>query len=587
MVSSQENYVFGHGATLPLPLTLDRVMEEQSLTSTLPLFRLPIELFHHVTRYLSRSDLQSLALVDRDSNQLARTCLFSSIKLDYGDSSMQLLESIRRQWSSSVDPYAPKLGSCIRRLTVTTNLSFATSRDGTDLQVLMRLSEDVRHDHLLRAEQAQRRYFILICEVIRDALPNLQILDWDTIHPMTPAMLRCIAASPIKHLRFNRVQITEEFLVESTWKHRWELETLVINVSWLYSERIPGDTAPLVRSLIQQASPTLRQLVWKGEVNPAGTYIHSFPSPIYFPYLRRVVLDTVRACDSSVLTSLLGPAGTVRSLFIDSASHINSEFLRTCGTINSLESFCWINHLISSYNDILVFLGQNSHIQHLDTVYSLPSPIIKSLLDLVHQGFYQLTSLHLTWEGTVIPTESLMHIGTINTLRHLWISAGTQCGWRYDWEINHDDVQDAFKTLSLLETLAFSRDSYRCDGHPLLDPSVYGYFSNKILPGGIVFSDYLSNDELDEFRGEGVDFDEALLLRNKMMALIWERCHQSRMVGVASMYFQTFPRLNWCYVGQLAVATELQGAPVLKTKARDEYLVSLKRKWGICDDLAL
>jgi len=54
---------------LPSPLTLDRVMEGESMASSAPLFRLPYEILQIIMQQLEDSDLKHLAFVSSDCRQ--------------------------------------------------------------------------------------------------------------------------------------------------------------------------------------------------------------------------------------------------------------------------------------------------------------------------------------------------------------------------------------------------------------------------------------------------------------------------------------------------------------------------------------
>lgn len=66
------------------PLSFDRVHPGHRTTSNFPLFtKLPVELFPHVTRYLTRTDLDALAGVDRDCRLLAGLGRFKDVRINF------------------------------------------------------------------------------------------------------------------------------------------------------------------------------------------------------------------------------------------------------------------------------------------------------------------------------------------------------------------------------------------------------------------------------------------------------------------------------------------------------------------------
>jgi hypothetical protein len=76
---------YGKDVVPPLPLWVDRVMENRPLKSTAPLLRLPYEVLGNILSNVDPDSLGDLALVNRDCRQLARSRQFSSICFDYSD----------------------------------------------------------------------------------------------------------------------------------------------------------------------------------------------------------------------------------------------------------------------------------------------------------------------------------------------------------------------------------------------------------------------------------------------------------------------------------------------------------------------
>src|SRR5437016_121963 len=75
----------------PPPLAFDRVMEGRAPTSDSALFKLPVEILGHILEFVDPSSLSSLALVNRDCRQLARSRQFAAVHLDYSPSSVALI----------------------------------------------------------------------------------------------------------------------------------------------------------------------------------------------------------------------------------------------------------------------------------------------------------------------------------------------------------------------------------------------------------------------------------------------------------------------------------------------------------------
>jgi len=109
----------------PLPLTLDRVMENRPFRSDSPLFSLPIEILTLIFEYIDDASLPTLAFVNDDFHNVARSRQFSSVHLNYSKSAEALvnyllLETYDRLKNNG-PPSSSSLGACIRRLTVSTS----------------------------------------------------------------------------------------------------------------------------------------------------------------------------------------------------------------------------------------------------------------------------------------------------------------------------------------------------------------------------------------------------------------------------------------------------------------------------------
>ncbi|KAJ3994929.1 hypothetical protein F5050DRAFT_389038 [Lentinula boryana] len=99
------------------PLTFDRANRGRPIKSSFPLFRLPIEVLQDVAPHIPCLDLETLALVDGDSRQLARSVQFSNVRLTLNDASLSLLETLLAKSQARYD-LLQALGPCIRHLTI-------------------------------------------------------------------------------------------------------------------------------------------------------------------------------------------------------------------------------------------------------------------------------------------------------------------------------------------------------------------------------------------------------------------------------------------------------------------------------------
>ncbi|KAJ3479726.1 hypothetical protein NLJ89_g12316 [Agrocybe chaxingu] len=76
------------------PLSFSTVYPSYTTTSSFPLFALPPDIWPLVMRYLSTTDLRSLARVDRDCRKLAGLVLWRDLKADFGRGSYGVLGSL-------------------------------------------------------------------------------------------------------------------------------------------------------------------------------------------------------------------------------------------------------------------------------------------------------------------------------------------------------------------------------------------------------------------------------------------------------------------------------------------------------------
>lgn len=213
---------YGKEVDLPLPLTFKQVNEERLPTSKILLFRLPYEIISIVFSHIDNSSLASLAQVDRDCRQLARSHQFSNIVLDYSDNSFQLLqtllkEAIRRCQNKRLTTQ-PSIGACVRRITVSTNPEWLTQHHKIEESVGFNLSdEEVK---MMRFKDAATSYYDGYLKAIKTllespfALPHLELLHWRDGALLSLDFFNCFAKSKVQHLKLHRLQISEEFELE-------------------------------------------------------------------------------------------------------------------------------------------------------------------------------------------------------------------------------------------------------------------------------------------------------------------------------------------------------------------------------------
>lgn len=173
---------YGKADAPTTPLSFDRIVEGQPPSSQALLFQLPYEILSEIIQHVDRPSLASLALVNRDCRQLARSSQFSNIVLDYGNNRKRLLtllvqESEERRVSTNrgLTPL-PYLGACIRRATVKPAARKEQENQGfnTCLYGLRQEPDDSLAQH-------NKKYFQMLEAVLFDSkvLPHLELLLWE------------------------------------------------------------------------------------------------------------------------------------------------------------------------------------------------------------------------------------------------------------------------------------------------------------------------------------------------------------------------------------------------------------------------
>jgi len=535
-------------------MSFDRVHFRYVATSKFLVFRFPIELFAQIFRYIGRDDLRALGLVDRDCRRLAALYQFKDIKIHFVPEHLLKLSGLPVR-----APPASFIPQCVRRVTVASEVP--------DYSTALSEYAGLAIEEL---DPPLTCYLKFASDLIKSSFPNLHVLEWDVPAFVCPNIILSILSSPAKHLRLSRLMFKADIQVSLPTRPP-VLETLSLyDISW-----IPGNfhhrPIQFFDALFRSAALTLRQLIWAGQLSHSEIkFGENMPS---FSSLRSISLDSVCVNSSHILRHLLGPSTRVETMSMDSRTAFTREFYRTRGLIPSLTCFCWLNHeetlsLDSEEHGVLFFLRQNPQLEKIHVADPLDAMAIETLiLPLLQSNFDSLTSIHLIWAASTISGPSLEVLGSISTLRQLWLSAGNQDS-RNTWEIDHQAILAYLEPLQQLETLAFSRDTYKIDAD-LHAPELCDYYASKALPAGLNMSTYLSPTELISYEGnKQADCEHK---NGAMRTVVWERWHAERMLERAHEYANTFPALRWCFFGQLAMsANRLRGFSLVHSPVQRE-----------------
>ncbi|RYP05336.1 hypothetical protein DL764_003881 [Monosporascus ibericus] len=618
--SGIQNDQFGKERNARLPLLLDRVMEGRPHKSESRLLQLPAELLGDIADLLAndKRTLASLALVNSDCRQLARSCQFAEFCFDYSPQAIGLLhkllnECLERQNSSR----SPTIGSCIRRVIIAADVQWMARRNEKLYESIWgeTSSQFTREERELLREEGSKQYEAYrnyVLQVISGAMPNLEYVGWYDRYLVYEDFFALLSRSSAQHLILHRVPLNQPYILEPpVTPATWPLRSLSLNVREAFRFEDDAQTAPeeplmggqsqdtprsmslFYATLFQRCAPTLEFLKWSDLSPGLGETHFSFgDTRISFPRLRTADLLYQSKLDKTVFASFLD--APLRHLCLPNHFDVDQlmEPLATCGTLHHLETLLF-PQINSGENASLLqpFLARHPHINKLTMGESgeargddqfLSSQIIPLLRP---DTFGNLRSLSLAFgdgsysaergpRSTTIPESSLEAIGKLVSLEQLCLSAGIRTGWRTQWLINHDILRKYLVGLTKLKKLAFSRDTYSPNPIFAMLDEVDGYYSMRNV-GREQKAAARARPELDDSH-DGLAGDE-----------IWERAHRNLMLDEADKYAALLPDLEWILCGQrpMGVRRSLGGGGPARafplTKERDECYTFLQRTFGI------
>lgn len=555
---------FGKELVPPLPLLFDRVSEGKEPVSGSKLFRLPLELLALVVQNIPEASLASLALVNTDCRQLARARQFRSLRLDYSDSTLAIIQKLQEEAAERSNHLGltrkPALGPCIRRLTVATHPGWVNYRHDIELsESFTALPKTERSKRFTIAHNAFFGSYIPSIQDLladRSVLPHLELLDWEENIALQPLFYDAIANSTIQHLKLYRVRVDKVFTVSpplSRLSGSWPLRSLHLEIVPAMSN-LDLDVSGLCTSILQVCAPNLQSLTWANcGLKPLHT--DGLDSSTRFPSLRHLRIAYQILTNNCLLQSFVHDELSSLDMDINRSSAC-TEFFDRRGRVPALKIFVWSSsHLPESQS--LAFLEANHQIIKLSMPRAASATLLEDrILPLLAQSFSNLTSLSLVWDSLKIPDQAMEHISQIATLEQLHLSAGYQSGWRHDWLIDHQIMRKYLRNLPMLGKIAFSRDSYS-NG---FTASCERYYVN----GWRRFGDIRDENHAKES---------------------FEEDHRQRIVQVADGYVEEMPQLKWLYFGQIPMAVEHCSESKRKTarpltNERDDCWTLLREMFG-------
>ena len=526
---------YGKELVPPLPLLFDRVSEGRKPVSGTKLLNFPLEVLTLVVQNLPETSLASLALVNSDCRQLARSRQFASLHFDYSDRTLAIIDKLREEATDRSNlgglTGKPALGPCIRRLTVSTHRGWIKYRHNVDLsESFNALPRRERSKRLVTAYHALfGTYYTSIQDLLsnRTVLPHVELLDWEDMITLQPSFFDAIAQSTIQHLKIYHTRVDKLFTIDmpqSQPSRSWPLRSLYLEVLPAMSN-LKLDVSCVCTSILQACAPTLQSLTWDTcSRNPIHTDGLD-PGP-RFPSLRHLRLAFLNLADVCYLRELVHDE--LNSLDVDmNRSSASSEFFNGRGQVPALKILVW-NWSTLPESQSLAFLEANPQISKLSIPKAAPATLLQDrILPLLAQSFSNLTSLSLVWAGLSIPFQAIESITQITTLQQLHLSAGSQLGWRHDWLIDHQIMRRYLRDLPLLKKIAFSRDSYS-NG---ITATCEGYYADGLRG----MQDVMNRNHTRE------NFEED---------------HRQSTLREADDYLEEMPRLEWLYFGQIPMDVE-------------------------------
>ncbi|MCJ1236182.1 hypothetical protein MMC14_004159 [Varicellaria rhodocarpa] len=520
------------------PLSFDRVNEGRPSQSSAQNFQLPVEILGEILHHIPSASLASLALVNRDCRQLARSRQFASVLLDYSYYSLDLVDLLysehEERLANNGSTLLPSLGSCIRAVTVATNSRNLSLNNGIMNRNLSGLKENVSKSDLEDAWDMYSRDYIGVLEILLSdcaVFPHLEVFDWNDTLTLPPFYYDTILRSSIQHLKLHNVSIDQEFGVKVSKALKtggWPLRSLHLDISSSLAVSDKLRILPLCYSILQLCASTLESLTWESKTSQFNCDLDSIPSDLELPdftNLRKLKLDRVEALDDSMLDALI--QDNLRALEIDAGlTPIYTDFFHERGTIDSLETLVFKFHesdverrYTYSFRN---FLAENAQITTLRLERAISQFIEIGILPILSTSFFHLKSLSLAWTSRLLSEQTLELLGSLTSLEQMHLSTEERYIHIDEWRIDHERMRKHFCKLVLLKKLAFSDRLESCSVH-----TVWYYPSRRPI----------KNWPPEQKKR-------------------YEERHCEQMLGEARNYATAMTMLEWIYIGRLSIGVE-------------------------------
>lgn len=306
----------------PPPLTFDKVMEGRVVAARdNPLFKVPTEILNIIASYIltNNDDLASLAMVNSDFRQLARSCQFSTVTFDGSPRSENILGILQREAVERRQNHGHRcslsMGVCVRRVVVDSASYWKllrASMQGERSRFTDDTSGDESEDDLDRHQQWRATEDKLGHRHDTTYLPNVLLVISTLVHlesvhlsqtHWNQTLLNNLTASTIRHLLLRDLHMGDAIPVMNS-AVVWPLETLDIILTWNVDHigsRL--DVSDCWNNILRLSSGSLKVLYLSHD------NVHDEKDPIsfslQFPHLRRLDLTYESNFDQSALRSLI------------------------------------------------------------------------------------------------------------------------------------------------------------------------------------------------------------------------------------------------------------------------------------------
>ncbi|KAI9898005.1 hypothetical protein N3K66_006365 [Trichothecium roseum] len=600
---------FGQPSETRLALHLDTVMQGRPRASSSRLLQMPAEVLANIVNFLihDKQTLASLALVNSDCQELARSCQFAEVTYTYSFPTIELVLSLFRKYILKLQ--RSTFGPCIRKFTYAPR-GFFIAGHHSDLSACLRepmldsYQGENREDLRTQANGTYVSIRTFLLRAVSTIMPNLETFVVVDRYPLDSNFFQEVTQSAVRHLKLYGVYIEEPWaLTPPLTPPIWPLRSLYLDVSLPSTfsaeaaelgagqERIDHPMTTFFTTLFRLCGSSLEALTWDFRDSlPAENWrvLSLGDKPQSFPNLRHLrLLSPHHNLDTLGVLSLLYTSN-LRSLEFPSSlleSHAALlPMLADSKPLRDLENLV-LPHL--PHNDkacmrTTEFIVQHRHVKKLYIADLDLSP--NTCLDrfiipaLATANFSNLSCLSLEWGGgrqegrheAHIPHDSLAVVGAITSLEKLRLGAGISTGWRHQWVVDHTKLRASIAGLERLKMLALTRDTY----HMSPDDDASKYYSERLV-GAQELVDAKSRPELDvgdELQALQVDTPstpengaENVAANQEDSEKIWERAHRNRMLGLAESYAAVLPELEWMLCGQRPMEIQhLPGSPAVQ-----------------------